>query len=297
MGVRQISFKSGNLRCVGSFFQAPHGQPGPCVILAHGFCGVKEARLEAYAQAFADAGYHALVFDYRHFGGSPGSPRQLLNIKMQQQDWHAAISYARCLTEVDPDRIVLWGTSFSGGHVVEVAVKDGGIAAVISQVPHMSGITTSMAAGPLQGFRLGLAAIYDVIRSLAGFDPFYIPAFGKPGQLAAMTAPGEFEASRKLFPGDMTVDESVAARVFLAVPFFNPGRMASRLHVPWLVQVAAADQTTPPAAAIRAARKAPRAELRSYPLGHFDVYTAPDFKKTIGDQLEFLNRHIGDPGG
>lgn len=294
--MRQISFESGDLKCVGWFFKASDNRLAPCVILAHGFCGVKEARLDAYAQAFADAGYHALVFDYRHFGGSPGSPRQLLNIEKQQQDWHAAISYARSLAEVDPDRIVLWGTSFSGGHVVEAAVTDGAVAAVISQVPHMSGIATAMAAGPVQGIKLGLAAVYDLIRSWTGFSPFYIPAFGKPGQLAAMTAPGEFEASRKLFPEDMPVDEfdeSVAARVFLAVPFFNPGRLASGLHIPWLVQVAAADQTTPPAAAIKAARKAPRAELITYPLGHFDVYTGPDFKKTVGDQLEFLNRHLG----
>jgi len=290
---QEISFDSGDLNCVGWFFKAPNIHPGPCVILAHGFCGVKEARLDAYAREFADGGYHALVFDYRHFGGSPGNPRQLLDIKKQQQDWHAAITYARSLPEVDPDRIILWGTSFSGGHVVGAAVKDGGIAAVISQVPHMSGIAAAMAAGPVQGIRLGLAAVYDLIRSWTGFSPFYIPAFGKAGQLAAMTAPGEFEASRKLFSEETPVDESVAARVFLAVPFFNPGRLASGLYVPWLVQVAAADQTTPPAAAIKAARNAPRAELRTYPLGHFDVYTAPDFKKTIGDQLEFLNRHLG----
>lgn len=293
MSFQEISFDSGDLRCAGWFFKASGGSPGACVILAHGFCGVKEARLDAYAQAFADAGYHALVFDYRHFGGSPGSPRQLLDIKKQQQDWHAAISYARSLPGVDPDRIVLWGTSFSGGHVVKVAVMDGGIAAVISQVPHMSGIAAAMAAGPVQGIRLGLAAVYDLIRSWAGFRPFYIPAFGKPGQLAAMTAPGEFEASRRLFPEDLPVDESVAARVFLGIPFFNPGRLAPHLYAPWLVQAADADQTTPPAAAIKAARKASRAELITYPLGHFDVYVEPDFNKTIGDQLEFLNRHLG----
>ena len=293
MSYQEISFDAGDLKCAGWFFKASGGPCGSCVILAHGFCGVKEARLDAYARQFADAGYHALVFDYRHFGGSPGSPRQLLDIKKQQQDWQAAITYARSLPGVDPERIVLWGTSFSGGHVVEAAVTDGGIAAVISQVPHMSGIATAMAAGPVQGIRLGLAAGYDLIRSWIGLTPFYIPAFGKPGQLAAMTAPGEFEASRNLFPEDMPVDESVAARVFFAVPFFNPGRMASNLHVPWLVQVAAADKTTPPAAAIRAARKAPRAELVTYPPGHFDVYVPPHFTQTIGDQLDFLNRHLG----
>lgn len=108
-----------------------------------------------------------------------------------------------------------------------------------------------------------------------------------------MTAPGEFEASRMLFPEDLPADESVTARVFLGIPFFNPGRLAPLLHAPWLVQAAEADQTTPPAAAIKAARKASRAELITYPLGHFDVYVAPHFTQIISDQIEFLNRHPG----
>lgn len=293
MSYQQIWFKSGDLKCVGWFFKASEKQTAPCVILGHGFCGVKEARLDAFARQFADAGYHALVFDYRHFGGSPGSPRQLLSIKKQQQDWHAAISYARRLPEVDTNRIILWGTSFSGGHVVEVAVRDGGIAAVISQVPHMNGFATALTAGPVQSIRLFLAGVYDLIRGLAGYSPFYVPAFGKPRQLAAMTAPGAFEASRMLFPADLRIDESVAARIFLAVPFFNPCRLAPHMYAPWLVQVAEKDQTTPPAAAIKAAQKAPRAELITYQLDHFDLYTGPDFKNVIHDQLKFLNRHLG----
>jgi hypothetical protein len=38
--------------------------------------------------------------------------------------------------------------------------------------------------------------------------------------------------------------------------------------------------------------KAPRAELITYQPDHFDLYTGPDFKNIIHDQLEFLNRHF-----
>ena len=34
-------------------------------------------------------------FDYRHFGGSAGEPRQLLDIRQQQDDYRAAVGYAR----------------------------------------------------------------------------------------------------------------------------------------------------------------------------------------------------------
>lgn len=291
--VEKIEFLSSGVVCAGWFFRAAQDSGNACVILGHGFSGVKEARLDAYAQKFAEAGYNVLVFDYRHFGESRGEPRQLLDIRKQQQDWHAAIAYARARPEVDSHRIALWGTSFSGGHVVEVAAADGSTAAVISQVPHMNGPATAMAAGPVQGMRLGLAALYDQLRGLAGLSPFYIPAFGRPGELAAMTASGAYEASRKLAPEGLDMDERVAARIVLRIPFFSPARHVRRLNAPWLVQVAEADQTTPPRSAIKAARKAPTAELITCPLGHFDVYVSPGFERIIGDQLDFLERHMG----
>jgi len=293
VSVQHVEFLSRGVVCAGWFFKPPQAVAGnACVILGHGFSGVKEARLDAYAQRFAGAGYNVLVFDYRHFGESQGWPRQLLDVGKQQQDWHAAIAYARARPDVHPDRIALWGTSFSGGHVVEVAAADGNTAAVISQVPHMNGPATAMASGPVQGMRLGLAGIYDQLRGMVGLSPYYIPAFGRPGELAAMTAPGAYEASRKIFPEGLDVDERVAARIVLRIPFFSPARDVRRLNVPWLVQVAEADQTTPPRSAIKAARKARGAEIISYPLGHFDIYVSPEFERIIGDQLDFLERHV-----
>ena len=60
-----------------------------------------------------------LVFDHRYLGDSGGEPRQRFRKRDQLQDWRSAVSFARTLDGVDPERIVLWGFSFSGGHVVE----------------------------------------------------------------------------------------------------------------------------------------------------------------------------------
>jgi fermentation-respiration switch protein FrsA (DUF1100 family) len=49
---------------------------------------------------------------------------------------------------------------------------------------------------------------------------------------------------------------------------------------------------TPPAPAIKAARAAPHGELLTYPLGHFDLYRGEPFERAVGDQLEFLGRHV-----
>lgn len=95
--------------------------------MAHGLGGVRQMRLDTFAERFSAAGYRCLVFDYRHFGASAGEPRQLLSVRRQLEDWRCAIAYARQLDGVDPERIILWGTSFSGGHVIRIASRDSGL--------------------------------------------------------------------------------------------------------------------------------------------------------------------------
>src|SRR6478736_8002572 len=84
----------------------------PCVVLAHGFGGTVDSGLIPYAERFSAAGLDALAFDYRHFGASDGEPRQLLSIREQLEDWAEAIAFARSLEGVDPERILLWGSSY-----------------------------------------------------------------------------------------------------------------------------------------------------------------------------------------
>lgn len=288
-----ISFLSGGETCAGWFFRGSNRKNAPCVILGHGFCGVKEMRLDAYAERFARHGFNALVFDYRHFGQSGGNPRQILDIGKQLDDWRSAINYARTLPENAAEKLILWGTSFSGGHVLSIATEDNRVAAVISQVPFMDGFQTALAGGLMNTGRLALAAAQDLMRSALNLSPHYVPAFGMPGDLAAMTAPGDAEAAGKLYPAEIPVDKRVAARIFLSLSLYSPGNSANKLRVPWLVQVASRDQTTPPGPAIAAAKAAPRAELIQYDLGHFDVYVPPAFERVITDQVEFLQRHFG----
>src|SRR6201999_944378 len=144
---RDVSFSSGGDRCAAWLYEG-----GPAsVVMAHGFAGVRVARLDAFAERFAAAGYSVLVFDYRCFGDSDGSPRQLLSVRMQLDDWRAAIAFARSLDGVE--QIALWGTSFSGGHVMAMAAEDPGVAAAISQNPFVDGVPTLVALGPVNARR------------------------------------------------------------------------------------------------------------------------------------------------
>ena len=294
----EVTFASGGERCAGWLFRPEAAARGgtaevPCVVLAHGFGGVREARLDAYAERFAGAGLAALVFDYRHFGASGGKPRQVIDIAGQHADWRAAVAFARSLERIDARRIALWGTSFSGGHVVEVAASDPEVAAVVSQAPFLDGLVTLRALPGGVLARLTRAGLDDEWRRLRGRERRLVRVVGPPGSLAAMTTPDAEPGYRALVPADSSWRNEVAAGIALRVGAYRPVRAAARVECPLLVCVCDRDLITPPGPAWRVARAAPRGEIRRYPLGHFDIYFGAAFERTVADQLEFLGRQLG----
>src|SRR6476620_1630284 len=107
-----------------------------CAAWHYGGTGVtKEPASDRFGPRFNEAGYSVLAFDFRGFGESGGTPRQVGDIGRQQGDFEAAVACARALPEVDPRRIVLWGFSLAGGHILNVAARDAELAAVILQAP------------------------------------------------------------------------------------------------------------------------------------------------------------------
>ncbi|MDT7628850.1 MAG: hypothetical protein QOI50_780, partial [Pseudonocardiales bacterium] len=72
--------------------------------------------LDQFAEVFAAAGLAVLLYDNRGFGDSDaaaGKPRYEIDPWEQIRDYQHAITYAQNRPEVDPDRIAVWGTSFS----------------------------------------------------------------------------------------------------------------------------------------------------------------------------------------
>ena len=296
VAMREITFTSRGVQCAAwhltassSAFATERGRP--CVVIGHGFGGTRDTGLLGYAEGFAAAGFDVLVFDYRGFGDSAGSPRQRVSYRRQRADYRAAIAAARALDGVDPDRIVLWGTSYSGGHVVPVSVADGRIAAIVAMTPAMDGLAALVALikhSPRALVPLVLHGLRDAVRAALGRRPHYLPIVALPGATAMMTAPGA--AERYLAVAGPTWRNEVCARVVLAVAFNRPTRMASKVRCPMLVQVGEHDTVAPPAAARRAAAKAGAvAQLRTYPVDHFDVYEGVWQQRALADQLDFLS--------
>ncbi|MBB1057510.1 alpha/beta fold hydrolase, partial [Dietzia sp. B19] len=143
-GRDDATFLSGGTGCAAWVYRPetssdPGGTTAPAIVMAHGLGCIRDLRLPAYAERFRDAGFVVVVFDYRHFGASDGQPRQFLDIGRQLDDWRSALAFTRSLTGVDPDRVIAWGTSFSGGHVLTLAGTGERLAGVVAQVPHVSG--------------------------------------------------------------------------------------------------------------------------------------------------------------
>lgn len=254
--------------------------------------GVKEMRLDAFADRFTAMGDACLVFDYRHFGESSGEPRQLLDIDEQLQDWESAVAYARTLDGVDPDRVVLWGTSFAGGHVIITAARDTRVAAVIAQCPFTDGIASAWAIPTLSSIKITGRALRDAIGARFGRPPVMIPTYGPPGSTSLMSTPDSIAGITALIPEGSDIPEEVAARFGLVIVRHFPGRQARNVTCPIFFAICERDSVAPPRPTLRYAAQAPRSEIKLYDAGHFDIYVGDDFERNVSDQLDFLSRHV-----
>lgn len=288
-----VTFPSGDTECA-AWLYLPDGagpEPLPVVVMAHGLGAVREMRLDAFAGRFAGAGYAVLVFDYRHFGGSGGEPRQLLSVKRQREDWRAAIAYVRGREDLDPRRVALWGSSFGGGHVIATAAELP-VAAAIAQCPFTDGVASTLAIPPLTSLKVTFRALRDVVAARLGRPPVMVALAGNPGETALMTAPDVVPGYLGIVPEGAPFRNEVAARVAFDILAARPGARASRVTCPLLVQVCDEDTVAPAARTAKLAAKAPLGEVSRQPCGHFDIYEGADFERVVDEQVAFLERHV-----
>jgi len=267
----------------------------PCIVMAHGLGGTRDAGLEPYALKFANAGMAVMIFDYRYFGASDGQPRQLLSVSAQLADWAAAIAAVRKIDGVDPARVALWGTSFSGGHVMAAGAADKRVAAVSSQGPMLDGLASVLNVLKRHGLfymlRLVMAGLRDVLANLAGAEPYRLPLVASKGGLAAMATDDAYDGFMAIAPTDWR--NELTARTLLTLGLYRPGRKINRIRCPVLVQLCDEDSVAPANASERMLRRAhDHVTERHYRIGHFDIYRGAGFRQSSADQLDFFTRRL-----
>jgi pimeloyl-ACP methyl ester carboxylesterase len=289
-------FKSCGTRCAAWLFLPEAGASGerpPIVVMAHGFGGQREMRLPAFAERFASRGLAALVFDYRCFGDSDGEPRNLIDPRRHLADWHAAIEHAHGLPRVDGGRLALWGTSFSGGHVLAVGSKVPGISAIVSQVPFVGFDPRSVSMPLRQTARAVFSALRDLTRAARGASPYYVPIAGRPEEFAFLNTPDALEAFQALVPADSSWQNRAPARILFQMNRYRPLRDAAQIEAPVLLIAAEEDSLIPIRGVEAASRRIPRCEY--VPLagtGHFEPYAGEVFEHVVEREAEFLCEHL-----
>jgi len=288
-----VKFFSGNSLCRGWLFTPNSDQPTPVIIMAHGIGLTKDSGLEPYAKKFAKKGFAVLVFDYRHFGESDGEPRQLFSVKKQLQDWSSAIEFAKTIDSINPKQIALWGTSFSGGHVVVSAARHQEVNAISAQCPMMDAFASLImfvkSAGFYNFFKLGFFGMADQIKGLFKMKPVYVPVGGKPGKLSVMSTEDVVPSLNKLTPKSWK--NQISARYSLWVSFYRPISYAAKVNCKTLIQVCLKDKLVSPEAAIKTGKIiGSNASVQKFDCGHFDIYTGHFFDQASNQQLEFFEK-------
>lgn len=293
---KDVSFDVGGIP-VSAWLYLPEdlSVPVPCILMNQGFGGTKDMILEQYALRFREVGLAVLTYDYRYFGESGGEPRQMFSISSQLEDCLAAIQYVRELGEIDSDKIAVWGTSAGGGYGLAIAAQDRRIACVCAQCPALNSKEDSQMVMEREGMgfflRLFVHAQRDMGRSRFGLSAHKIPIAGKSRSLAMMTAPGAFSGYAKLAPEGF-INEVCARSLFMAKGF-NPINYAEDVRCPVLLQICEKDKFVSMNSALETAKiLGEYAEVKQYPIGHFDIYLGEYFERSVRDQIVFFKDHL-----
>lgn len=302
MHTENDSFLSAGARCAATWYWPDGADRAACVVLANGFSGTRDWILPDFAARFAAAGVAAFAFDYRHLGESEGTPRQLVEVQAQRADLRAAIAHVRSKARVDPKRVALWGTSLGGSHALAIAAEDPSVAALILNMPALDALAganverkrkqlgVSRAYTALITLRLVLAALRDKLASTRGKAPVYLEVYGRPGR-AFFTDPELAPLFQRVAEGSATWRNFVAARFLLAPPRYVAGSF-ERVQAPILICLAEHDVEVSAAFVRAKAAAARRADVRSYPVGHFALYHGEVFEQVAADQLAFLRAQL-----
>lgn len=260
----------------------------PCVVLCHGFTGIKELILPDYARRFAAGGFAALAFDYRGFGTSEGARGRLL-WRDQVQDVRNSITFAQTLEGVDGERIGLWGTSYGAANVIYAAGIDPRAKCVVAQAGFGDGGRSIKERPPEE-----LAPLRQMIanerrkRVLTGestmVDPFVI--------LADLESKAFFADASKGLPGLKT---QITLETLEATLEYEPELMAERIAPRALLLIAAELDTVTPADEFRAVltRAGEPKKLVVLPgIRHYEIYQGEPLERSAREAVDWFTLHM-----
>lgn len=289
---RTVEFDSDGETCVGTLYLPSGVENPPVIVMAPGLGVPRSTGLPAVAERFAEAGYAAFCFDFRHFGDSDGQPRRLVRPSKQVADYGAAIDRMQQIDAVDSSRTILWGYSLSGGHVLTVAADRFRLAGVIAVTPFVDG-RAMLRRGlrePQTLLKSTVAGLRDTIGRKVGLE-YNVPLVAEPDEFGVITAPGAKRAIFDAVDREAAWNNELPASVFLALSRYRPIETARKIGCPTLVIGARNDQIVPASGPEAAAAAIADATYIALPADHMSVISE-DFEAAVGHQLTFLHTQV-----
>ncbi len=290
---RTVEFDSDGETCVGDLYLPDRPENPPVIVMAPGLGLWRQFGLPAVAERFAEAGYAAFVFDFRHHGDSTGEPRGLVSPSRQIVDYEAAIDAMRDEESVDANRLVVWGHSLSGGHALSVAAANFRVAGVIAVTPFVDGRSQlkTLLRNPKQLGKSVAAGVRDTVGHRVGFGRDVRIVDDEDG-FAVITAPGAKRALFDLVDRHANWQNSVPARIFLSLPRYRPLTTVDEIRCPTLIVGGRDDQITSADNAAAAADTITDSTYLELPIDHLSAFS-DDFETVVDHQLAFLRSTIG----
>lgn len=300
---RVLTFPCSGVKCQAWLYVPKHSKEKPPVIVAaHGVGCQKDMALAHYGDRFAKAGFATFIFDYRTFGGSEGEPRQWASPSRHLDDFVSAVQYikAELGDVVDVNRVNLWGTSFSGGHVLTLAgsrLRDD-ITSVVAQVPFTDGtafLLDNLKRRPLVVVRAIMAGLHDALRGLVHYPPAYVPLTGERGSFSLLDiTPEDSRAFYGTHPPVRQGGWRNAVRAIIALEsLYRPIRHIPNIRAPLLYLAATNDTLIPLESVTKAVRATPDGQLYTVKSSHFGVYSGVPFPYLVQHTIAFLREKNG----
>ena len=293
-----VTFMSQGLSCKAWLYAADgpdDGLKAAAIIMAHGFSCVKEQYLDRFAERFVAAGFVVLVFDFRCFGQSEGEPRGQLFPLDQIEDYRNAITWLSGHPRVDPERIGVWGTSFSGGLVIHLSVFDRRIKATVAQVPSVLNyehfrVMESETDDPFAGFLL-----QDRINRYQTGEVNYLKVVAPEGEDCVLAGRESYDAYMTLSKNTPTWFNGVTVESMEKIREYDPTRYIHLITPTPLLIIGAEHDSLIPATLLDEAFERAREpkEMIMLPCRHFDVYTTEEwFSAAINGAVVWYKKHL-----
>jgi len=271
-----------------------HTRSAPTVVMSHGFSATRGMGLPWFGSAFADAGYVVYLYDHRGLGGSSGEPRGVVDPWIQTHDMWEVIDQIRGLPEVQPDRVAVWGSSFSGGEAIVLGALHPDIKAVIANAPFagLGDLLTNPSQAEQRFVAMRVAFDNDSLdlgRNEIGPMPVVLD-----GGLDTAFLPQPESSEWFLTHGPSNGWQNSVTMAITTTPPFDPGACSPELNGTALLMVIATDDDVAPTnVALDTYERASGPKRKALIEGHhFSAYVEPGRNDAFDAMVDFLDEFL-----